>query len=233
MLYTSRMRGVEIDDGIRAQLRDRGRGPDVPWWVRDRIEMILLGSEGWSAPRMGRHLGCSAGTVRRVLRTFRAHGLAALERRLPGPAPDEAYQHIVQQALDDLLGRPRTWTAVQLSEELRRVGIVMGPRQVRRYLAGMGSRWRRTKNSLAHKQDPNAVERARRRLDALKKKPAQGAWISSSSTSAGSPRRSRQGTPGLCPAGGTSSRSRTRGAAVLTRSSPCGPRIQSRSCASR
>lgn len=60
MLYTSQMRGVMVDDRIRMQLRDRSRAPDVPWWVRDRIEMVLLAAEGWSAPQISHHLGCSA-----------------------------------------------------------------------------------------------------------------------------------------------------------------------------
>lgn len=172
MLYTSGMKPLEVDEEERARLRELSRAPTAGWWVRDRVEMVLLACDGWSAPRIARHLGVSAPTVRRVVRAFRQHGTDALERKLPGPPADVQRQRRVQQALVALLEQPRTWNSSQLSRALEEHAIHLGPRQVRRYLNAMGARWRRTQMSLKHLQRAQEVERARRHLVTLKKRPA-------------------------------------------------------------
>jgi transposase len=72
--------------------------------------------------------------------------------------------------LAELLGQDRTWTSRQLAEALRPDGIAVGHRQVRRYLALLKAGYRRTAQTVGHKQDPAKVERAERVLDGLKKK---------------------------------------------------------------
>ncbi|OJT16202.1 hypothetical protein BO221_51110, partial [Archangium sp. Cb G35] len=62
---------------MRAQLRKLSRAPDAGWWVRERVDMVLLAAKGWSAPLIAQHLGCSDKTVRRVLRAFEAKGVEA------------------------------------------------------------------------------------------------------------------------------------------------------------
>jgi transposase len=171
MLYTSGMEPLEVDEKERSRLRELGRAPTVGWWVRDRVEMVLLASDGWSAPSIARHLGVSAPTVRRFVRAFRQHGMEALERKLPGPPANMQNQRRMQQALAVLLEQPRTWNSSQLSRALEGHGIHLGPRQVRRYLNAMGARWRRTQLSLTHMQRTEEVERAKRRLLTLKKRP--------------------------------------------------------------
>src|SRR5262249_10866997 len=69
--------------------------------------------------------------------------------------------------LRDLLGQERTWTSAQLAEALRDHGIDLSPRQVRRYLRGMRSRYRRTAGTVKHKQDPAKAARAEVVLDNL------------------------------------------------------------------
>jgi transposase len=69
-----------------------------------------------------------------------------------------------------LLAQQRTWTSRQLATALTERGIELSARQVRRYLEMMGAGWRRTANSLRHKQDPAKVAQAVRVLDRLKKK---------------------------------------------------------------
>lgn len=156
---------------MRRELRQISRAGDTPWWVRDRIEMILLSAEGWSASCIAGYLSCHPQTVRRVLKSFQAQGLEVLERRLPGPEPDETYRARVEGAIDELLSQERIWTAKQLSAALRQYKIVLGERQVRRYLHGMGAQWRRTKNTLEHKQRPSEVRTAKKQLARLKKSP--------------------------------------------------------------
>jgi len=165
---------LRVDEAVRERLRGISRSADVDADERDRVQMVLLAAEGWSAPRIARHLGVSDKTVRRLLKGWREHGEQALFKKLPGPAPDFERQQRVYQALHGLLEEPRTWSAGQLSRALEAHGIHLGPRQLRRYLAAMGAGWRRTKMSLAHKQQPDAVTRARARLLRLKKKPERG-----------------------------------------------------------
>jgi transposase len=162
---------LRVDEAVRERLRDISRSADVDADERDRVQMVLLAAEGWSAPRIARHLGVSDKTVRRLLKGWRMQGEQALYKKLPGPEPDFEHQLRVQLALYGLLEESRTWSAGQLSRALVAHGIHLGPRQVRRYLASMGAGWRRTKMSLAHKQKPDAVTRARAHLLRLKKKP--------------------------------------------------------------
>ena len=169
-MSTLGMGPLRVDETVRERLRNIGRAAEVDAHERDRVQMVLLTAEGWSAPRIARYLGVSDKTVRRCLKGWREHGEQALFKSLPGPAPDFEHQQRVHQALRSLLQQARTWSAGQLSHALQAHGFHLGPRQVRRYLAAMGAGWRRTQLSLTHKQQPDAVTRARARLKRLKKK---------------------------------------------------------------
>lgn len=171
-MSTPEMRLRGVDEKMRAQLRKLSRAPDAGWWVRERVDMVLLAAKGWSAPLIAQHLGCSDKTVRRMLRAFEAHGVEALERQVRGPAPDVAQRQQVHAALAALLAQPRTWTSGQLALALREHGVQLGARQVRRYLAELGASWQRTKMTLVHKQRGDEVERAHRHLSRLKKRPS-------------------------------------------------------------
>jgi transposase len=180
MLHTSGVKALEVGKAERERLRALARSTDADWVVRDRVDMVLLAAEGWSAPRIGRHLGWSAASVRRVVAAWRARGQDALFRQLPGPVPDVGRTRRIHAALEQLLhDAHRSWTAAQLAVALEKhAGVKLSARQVRRYLADMGATWRRTKMSLAHKQSPSHVAAAHRRLAGLKKKPAPGGWTS-------------------------------------------------------
>lgn len=154
---------------------------------RDRVEMVLLSMAGWSPPRVAAHLGYHPATVRAVLVRFRESGPASLRRKPPGPLPDAARRERVEAALGRLLDQDRTWTSAQLAAALAEEGIALSGRQTRRYLHGLGARWRRTVRTLRHKQDPAKIERAKDVLASLKKRPAPAGSGSSTSTSAASP----------------------------------------------
>jgi transposase len=151
---------------------------------RDRVEMVLLSAAGWSPPAIARHLDYHAATVRHALQAFAARGLAGLWQQRPGPPPDAARRAQVTAALDRLLDQPRTWTAAQLAHALQEESIPLSTRQTRRYLQGMGARWRRTVRSLRHKQDPAKVERAKGVLAMLGKERPRGSSSASTSMSA-------------------------------------------------
>jgi transposase len=177
-------------DEREAVERER-RAAATPPVVRSRCRMILLSADGWSPPRIGRHLGYHAHTVRAALRRFQERGLSGLAPDAPGPPPNTSRREQVTAALDRLLDQERTWTAAQLTAALREQGIVLSVRQVRKYLARLGARWRRTVRTLKHKQDPAKAARAQHTLGALKKGRRLGASRSPTSTSAASRLASR------------------------------------------
>jgi transposase len=164
---------IQLTDTQRADLQALRR-TDLPAVARDRLEMVLLADAGWSAPRIAEHLGCHPHTARSALKGFRDRGTAAFWPVQPGPQPDHIRREQVTGRLRDLLGRERTWTSRQLAEALRPDGIALSPRQVRRYLGLLKAAYRRTASTVAHKQDPKKVERAKVVLAGLKKKRGPG-----------------------------------------------------------
>jgi putative transposase len=165
---------IQLDGATRNELQALRRQA-LPAKVRDRLEMVLLSDAGWSVPRIAGHLGCHYLTARAALWAFLRRGQAALWPAKPGPTPDASRRRQVTDALRQLLEQERTWTSRQLSDALRGAGIVLGPRQVRRYLKVLEAGYRRTASTVAHKQDPAKVERAKVVLGGLKKKRAPAA----------------------------------------------------------
>jgi transposase len=177
---------LTLSDNAAAAVRALRRDPTLAPAERDRVEMVLLSAAGWSPPAIAGHLGYCAATVRTVLKAVAQTGATGLRRQRPGPPKDAARRQQVTAALDRLLGQDRTWTAAQLAAALGDEGIALSPRQTRKYLKGMDAGWRRTVSTLDHKQDPARVERAKRTLGALKKRPAParsawGSWMSAGS----------------------------------------------------
>ena len=161
---------IQLDDTTRDELR-RLRHTHLPDTARDRLEMVLLSDAGWSPPRIAAHLGCYPQTVRKALHDFRRRGTKALYPDRPGPDPDLARRDWILSLLRELLGQDRTWTSAQLAEALGPHGVTLGGRQVRRYLALLKGRYRRTAPTVGHKQDPAKVARATTVLGGAKKKP--------------------------------------------------------------
>ena len=159
---------TSLTDSQRSELQALRR-TDLPAVARDRLEMVLMSAAGWSPPRIAAHLGRHPHTVRAALKGFAARGTAAFYPDQPGPDPDHDRRADVTGRLAALLGQDRSWTAAQLADALGpEVGI--GHRQTRRYLGLLKSGYRRTAQTVGHKQDPPKVERAKHVLDSLKKK---------------------------------------------------------------
>lgn len=159
---------ISLTDSQRAELQSLRR-TDLPAVARDRLEMVLMSAAGWSPPKIAEHLGRHPHTVRAALKRFAARGTEAFYPDAPGPDPDHNRRATVTGKLSELLGQERTWTARQLADALG-PDIGIGHRQTRRYLALLKAGYRRTAQTVGHKQDPNEVERARRTFDSLKKK---------------------------------------------------------------
>jgi hypothetical protein len=159
---------IQLTDAERTELQALRR-TDLPAVTRDRLEMVLLSDADWSPPRIGQHLARHPHTVRAALKGYAARGTQALYPDAPGPEPDLALRAKVTGQLAELLGQDRTWTSRQLAEALG-PDIDIGHRQTRRYLALLKAGYRRTAQTVGHKQDPQKAERAGRVLDALEKK---------------------------------------------------------------
>lgn len=159
---------ISLADSQRTDLLALRR-TDLPAVARDRLEMVLMSAAGWSPPRIADHLGRHPHTVRSALRGFAARGTKAFHPDAPGPDPDYARRARVAGRLTDLLGQDRTWTSRQLAEALG-PAIGIGHRQTRRYLAELKAGYRRTAQTVGHKQDPGKVRRAEQVLDSAKKK---------------------------------------------------------------
>jgi transposase len=160
---------IHLDEATRDELQSLRR-QELPPRARDRLEMVTLSSVAWAPARIAAHLGYCTATVPAVLKDFLDRGAAALFPRRTGPPPDLKRRQEVTGVLTELLEQGRTWTSRQLAAALAERGIALSPRQVRRYLGMLKAGWRRTTNSLRHKQDPAKVARAGRVLDPLKKK---------------------------------------------------------------
>ena len=157
---------IRLTDSQRSELQSLRRS-DLAAVARDRLEMVLLSDAGWSPPRIAGHLGRHPHTVRAALHGYAARGADAFYPNQPGPEPDHARRADITGKLAGLLGQERTWTSRQLADALGR-GI--GHRQTRRYLGLLKAGYRRTAQTVGHKQDPKKAERAGRALDGLKKK---------------------------------------------------------------
>ncbi len=160
---------IHLDHASRDELKSLRR-TELPPRVRDRLEMVSLSAVAWAPARIAAHLGYCTHTVRGVLKDFQARGTAALFPQRTGPPPDLDRRGRVAGLIKELLGEDRTWTSRQLAAALAERGVALSARQVRRYLGMLGAGWRRTADSLHHKQDPAMAARAGRVLDGLKKK---------------------------------------------------------------
>jgi putative transposase len=159
---------IHLTDSQRSELQALRR-TGLPAVTRDRLEMRFLSDAGWSPPRIADHLGRHPHTVRAALKGFGQRGAAALHPGKPGPEPDHDLRQKVTGELAELLGQERTWTSRQLADALGpEVGI--GHRQTRRYLALPRAGYRRTAQTVAHRQDRPKVERAGQVLASLEKK---------------------------------------------------------------
>lgn len=158
---------TSLTDSQRSELQALRR-TDLPAVSRDRLEMVLMSAAGWSAPKIAQHQGRHPHTVRSALKGFAARGTEAFYPDAPGPDPDHDRRAAVTGKLSALLGQERTWTARQLADALG-PDIGIGHRQTRRYLALVKAGYRRTAQTVGHKQDPQKVERAEHVLASSKK----------------------------------------------------------------
>jgi len=131
----------------------------VPFKVRRRAQAVRLAAQGWTAPRIARHLGLDRTTLHRDLRRWLERGIEGLEDGKP-PGARPRWTPAMSAFLGELLAGEEAWTAPRLQEALeRRFFVTFHPGTVRRKLLEMGYRWKRTRYVPTGK--PTAEERER------------------------------------------------------------------------
>src|SRR3712207_2885178 len=154
-------------------LNERARSRDLPPRERERLEMIRLSHLGVPIPQIATHLDRHQQTVRRVIRGFLADGFAILPDRPRPGRPATLTDNVlaaVEQRLDADAATGRTWTAPQLAAWLHEAyGIRITPGWLSDRLKARRFRWKRTQQSVRHKQrDPDLHEAKEAELEVLK-----------------------------------------------------------------
>ena len=145
----------QLDD-----LNERARRRDLTPRERERLEMIRVSHLGVTIPPIAAHLDRHPQTVRRIISGFLDEGFAILpDQPRPGrPATlTDAVLAAVEQRLDADAAAGRTWTAPQLAAWLRdEYGVRITPGWLSDRLKARRFRWKRTQQSVRHKQrDPD------------------------------------------------------------------------------
>jgi len=134
--------------------------------VRSRCEMILLSSEGVSAPKIAGRVRFSGRTVRRVIERYEAEGIVGLSNKARSGRPPRVSADYLSQ-LESLVEQwPReldlafsNWTCENLVVYMaQQTDIVIGARQMENYLKAHDWRLRRPVRTIKHHQDPEQVE---------------------------------------------------------------------------
>jgi transposase len=126
-----------------ARLRELETNPVVPFKVRRRAQAVRLAAQGWTAPRIARHLGLDRTTLHRDLRRWLERGIEGLEAIGKPPGARPRWTPAMSAFLGELLAGEEAWTAPRLLEALeRRFFVTFHPGTVRRKLLEMGYRWK-------------------------------------------------------------------------------------------
>ena len=151
---------VTLTPDQRDDLNERARRRDLPPQERERLEMIRLSHLGLTIPQIATHLDRHPQTVRRIISGFLDAGFAILpDQPRPGrPATlTEDVLAAVEQRLDADAAAGRTWTAPQVAAWRHEdYGVSITPGWLSDRLKARRFRWKRTQQSVRHKQrDPN------------------------------------------------------------------------------
>ena len=146
--------------------------------LRERCRAMLWSEEGKTTGEIARLLGISSTTPMRWIKDYLRFGFAGLvPEKIPGRsrAVDAEGEAALRAALKknprDLGYRFTRWTTATLAEHLYSViHARVSPASVGRALKRLRYRYKRPKLSLKHKQNPQAVRRAKRERDAALKK---------------------------------------------------------------
>jgi transposase len=161
---------VRLNEDQQTELRRRAHQSQVAPRVRDRREMVRLGGMGWSIPKIALHLGQQEQTVRFWIKAFLEGGLDALTDKPPTGQQSAVTPEIMAAVKEWLTAGNRTWNARQIAQEVAaRYGLSRSVSHWRRPLRRQDLTYKRTKRTLRHKQDPQAVAAKTAEIAALKR----------------------------------------------------------------
>lgn len=162
---------VSLTDAERSAIEQRLRRRNLSVDEHFRLQMLLLGHQGLTAPQIARRLGKHQNTVRKFFKRFAQEGLDGLRSRTsPGAPRHLSEEHLL--ALEATLdASDRTWTSKQMAAWLAaQREIKVNANYLSGVMRGRGWRYKRTQSSLAHKRpDEQTVAASEQKLAALKK----------------------------------------------------------------
>jgi len=153
-----------------------------------RATAVRMLHQGQSPTMVAEILSVAQATPYQWFHRFRAAGLAGLKNRPKSgrpPIADESYLAELDATLEQEPGELgyefALWTIQRLNQHLQRVtGKQISDERLRILLKERGWVYRRPKEDLAHKQDPQARQTAEEFLTELKKQPAMTRSLNSS-----------------------------------------------------
>jgi transposase len=127
---------------------------------------------GWSIPKIAVHLAQHEQTVRYWIKAFLDGGFDALTDKPHTGKQSSITPAILAAVREWLTAGDRTWNARQIAAEVSvRYNHTLSLDQWRRLLKRERLTYKRTRRSLAHKQNPTEVAAKKAALDQLKKGP--------------------------------------------------------------
>jgi transposase len=156
--------------------------------VVKRATAVRMLHQGQSPAEVAEIFSVALPTPYQWFHRFRAKGLAGLQNKPRSgrpPIADEAYQTELDTALEqepsELGYEFALWTVQRLNQHLQKVtGKQISDERLRVLLKKRGWVYRRPKETLTHKQDPEERQTAEEFLVELKKTPAETHFLSSS-----------------------------------------------------
>ncbi len=160
-----------LADAERSQLVAGLRSSDA--FVHRRAQILLASARGEQAPKIARHLGCDAQTVRKAIAAFNVRGLAARRKGSSRPhrfrvafalARGEQLRALLHPS-PRLFGKPTSvWTlelAAEVSFEQGLTAERVSGETIRATVQRLGLRWKRAKRWITSPDPEYARKKAR------------------------------------------------------------------------
>lgn len=150
--------------------------------VVHRATAVRLFHQGYPAVDIASMLSVSRASVQNWHQRWREGGIEGLaDKPIPGrnPKANQTYRELLDKAVltdpHELGYAFSVWTLQRLSQHLeQQTGIALSSGRLAEWMNRWGYVYRRPKQDLSHKQDPDVRQQVQAWLDALKKQPNTG-----------------------------------------------------------
>ncbi len=121
------------------QLQEISLAEGIPRRSKLRAMAVRLNADGWTVPKIARHLHQNEHTIRSTIRRWQAQGREGLWEA-PRPGRQPRWQAADLQAVETWLAQPRSYTSRQLCQKLASErGVLLSQRQMSRLLQKRGT----------------------------------------------------------------------------------------------